>query len=165
MRPLKESTPHELYLRVSSVAKPMAPLRLYANVTGKFTVERELGEKVKDKLRDRILEQKRAERRTVMVPGLPQHEFYVPPVPLQFSDPPRSAPARVASPLPPAPPKEVCVPVHKRIIRCLALNPHLTADAVIKKVAGPNCGQNEKKELMVVINEVKFSSFILFRLF
>jgi hypothetical protein len=41
----------------------MAPLKLYANVTGKFMVERELGEKVQDKVRDRtqVAEKQRTE--------------------------------------------------------------------------------------------------------
>src|ERR1700729_530421 len=69
MRPLREGSPHELYLRSSSAAKPMAPLKLYANVTGKFTVERELGEKVQDKVRDRtqVAEKQRTERKVQML--------------------------------------------------------------------------------------------------
>ncbi|KAJ6609829.1 hypothetical protein B0H10DRAFT_450286 [Mycena sp. CBHHK59/15] len=50
MRPLKENSPHDLYLRASSATKPMAPLKLYANITGKFTVERDLAT-VQDKIR------------------------------------------------------------------------------------------------------------------
>ena len=47
----------------------MAPLKLYANVTGKFTVERELGEKVQDKVRDRtqVAEKQRTERKVQML--------------------------------------------------------------------------------------------------
>ncbi|KAH7919416.1 hypothetical protein BV22DRAFT_861485 [Leucogyrophana mollusca] len=64
MRSLKESTPHEIYLRVTSAANPMAPLQLYANVTGKFIVERQLVEKVTDKARQqiRVAEEGRSER-------------------------------------------------------------------------------------------------------
>jgi RNA polymerase II elongation factor ELL len=48
----QETTLHELYLRASSITKKTAPLKLYANVVGKFTVERELHDDVYDKLRE-----------------------------------------------------------------------------------------------------------------
>ncbi|KAF7376061.1 hypothetical protein MSAN_00020900 [Mycena sanguinolenta] len=54
MRPVKENYPHDLYLRASSAAKPMAPLKLYANITGKFTVERDLAQ-VQDIIRTTTL--------------------------------------------------------------------------------------------------------------
>ncbi|KAK7057265.1 hypothetical protein R3P38DRAFT_2840283 [Favolaschia claudopus] len=50
MRPAKENCPHDLYLRASSASKPMAPLKLHANITGKFVVERNLVN-VQDKIR------------------------------------------------------------------------------------------------------------------
>jgi len=52
MRHTQETTLHELYLRASSITKKTAPLKLYANVIGKFTVERELHDDVCDKLRE-----------------------------------------------------------------------------------------------------------------
>ena len=52
MRHAQETTLHELYLRASSITKKTAPLKLYANVVGKFTVERELHDDVCDKLRE-----------------------------------------------------------------------------------------------------------------
>src|ERR1700678_1627220 len=52
MRHAQETTLHELYLRASSITKRTAPLKLYANVVSKFTVERELHNDVCDKLRE-----------------------------------------------------------------------------------------------------------------
>ncbi|KAI6040202.1 hypothetical protein EDC04DRAFT_2894202 [Pisolithus marmoratus] len=65
----QESTPHEIYLRTSSAAKPNAPLKLYANVIGKFMVERQLGAKVTDGVRQRTMEAKKAhsERQAILL--------------------------------------------------------------------------------------------------
>ncbi|OBZ70678.1 hypothetical protein A0H81_09126 [Grifola frondosa] len=69
MQSLKEDSPHELYLRTSTASKPMAPLKHYANVTGKFTVVPVLNSKVEDKVRERTLksEQQRTGRQIVVV--------------------------------------------------------------------------------------------------
>jgi len=48
-----ENTHHELYLRASSATKKTAPLKLYANVVGKFTIkEREIANELRDKIRE-----------------------------------------------------------------------------------------------------------------
>ena len=73
MRPSKEFSPHELYLRSSSAAKPMAPLKLYATVTGKFNVERVLDSKITDKIRNQTqaLEKQRNERKIQVLDAPP----------------------------------------------------------------------------------------------
>ncbi|KAH8828329.1 hypothetical protein DL96DRAFT_1170089 [Flagelloscypha sp. PMI_526] len=40
MQPIKEESRHELYLRAASQSKPNAPLKLFANITGKCSVDR-----------------------------------------------------------------------------------------------------------------------------
>ncbi|KAJ6499398.1 hypothetical protein C8R45DRAFT_1211163 [Mycena sanguinolenta] len=72
MRPVKENYPHDLYLRASSAAKPMAPLKLYANITGKFTVERDLAQ-VQDIIRTTTLaaEKKKNTRGITRLDGPP----------------------------------------------------------------------------------------------
>lgn len=64
-----ENGNHELYIRVSQANKPSAPLKLYANVIGKFMVERQLGEKVQETVRDRTkqAEEARTERKTILL--------------------------------------------------------------------------------------------------
>ncbi|KAH9485346.1 hypothetical protein JR316_0002254 [Psilocybe cubensis] len=52
MNRLKETNTHEIFLRTSSASKKSAPLKLYANVVGKLTVERELGDEVRNKVRE-----------------------------------------------------------------------------------------------------------------
>ncbi|KAI0256024.1 hypothetical protein BJV78DRAFT_433618 [Lactifluus subvellereus] len=50
MRGDQESTPHELYLRSALASKINAPLKLYADIAGKFTVGRELNGKAESKV-------------------------------------------------------------------------------------------------------------------
>src|SRR5258708_39397787 len=50
MRGVQEFTPHELYLRSALASKINAPLKLYADIDGKFTVERELNGRTESKV-------------------------------------------------------------------------------------------------------------------
>jgi RNA polymerase II elongation factor ELL len=50
MRGVPESTQHELYLRSALASKINAPLKLYADIAGKFTVDRELNGKAESKV-------------------------------------------------------------------------------------------------------------------
>lgn len=187
MRPLKEGSPHELYLRSSSAAKPMAPLKLYANVTGKFTVERELGEKVQDKVHNRtiVAEKQRTERKVLMLdspPHIPQvngkkrkapnsvsssllkkaaHNDHI----RNVSSVSTAAPSRVASPLPPpastAPPttaKES--PTRRRMVQYLAIAPRST-DEVMRAVGGADCDSAKRRALFEILTEVCPSSLKL----
>ncbi|KAH7911033.1 hypothetical protein BJ138DRAFT_1151642 [Hygrophoropsis aurantiaca] len=157
MRSQKETSPHEIYLRSASAAKPMAPLKLYANVTGKFIVERELVGKVAQEVRKQtqVAQEKRSERQTILLDA--------PPVAVNgkatkrkqpgsstivkkaihgdtlrvHSTPSSGPPARKVSPLPQIPPSKVQdAAARKRLIHCLALTPRL-GDEVIKLVGGP----------------------------
>jgi len=175
MRPLKEGTPHELYLHASSAAKPMAPLKLYANVTGKFTVERELGEKVQDRIRESTLGavKQRSERKTILIdtpPDLhpvhgkkrkaPTSSMFRKPV--QQSDHLRNnagastaaLPARVSSPVPSQQTtKEGLIPVRKRLIHCLAVSER-SSDEVIQLVGGSDCDPSLRREVLGLLDEV-----------
>lgn len=75
MRPQQETAPHELYIRALSASKPnpTAPLKFYANVTGKFMIERKLGERVESVVRDKTAaaEKQRTERKTIMLDAPP----------------------------------------------------------------------------------------------
>ncbi|CAK5281462.1 unnamed protein product [Mycena citricolor] len=66
MRSTNEGQPHDLYLRASSAAKPMAPLKLYANITGRFTVERDL-DKIQTKMRSATRGAKEARHEIMML--------------------------------------------------------------------------------------------------
>ncbi|KAG5637996.1 hypothetical protein H0H81_002357 [Sphagnurus paluster] len=75
MRPLREETAHELYLRLHSASKPNSSLKLYANVTGKFSIERdELGSDLKDRIREKTKDaaKQRDDRRTKFIEAPPK---------------------------------------------------------------------------------------------
>ncbi|KAI0339830.1 hypothetical protein BDW22DRAFT_546547 [Trametopsis cervina] len=73
MRPHQEHSPHELYIRAVPANKTTAPLKFYANVTGKFMVERQLGARVENVVRDKTVaaEKQRTERKTIMLDAPP----------------------------------------------------------------------------------------------
>ncbi|KAL6305214.1 hypothetical protein BKA93DRAFT_237617 [Sparassis latifolia] len=82
MRLLKEDCPNELFLRTapnskSTHSKPTTPLKLYANVTGKGSINPQLGNKVHEKIRESTLmaEKQRTERKTILLevpPDMPK---------------------------------------------------------------------------------------------
>lgn len=176
MRPLKEDTPHELYLRTSSAAKQMAPLKLYANVTGKFTVERELGDKVKDMLRVKTSDaaKQRDDRRTKFIdapPTLPpsnSKKRKEPPTSSMFRNAIRPAdqaklnastsstatPARVSSPIPPRKKTSAAsATLRKRLVHCLAVSER-PRDQALKLVAGGDSDASTRRDVLELLEEV-----------
>jgi RNA polymerase II elongation factor ELL len=182
MRSQKEDSPHELYLRSSSAAKPMAPLKLYANVTGKFMVERELGEKVQDKVRDRtqVAEKQRTERKVQMLDSpldLPRANGKKRKAPSTSSSLLKQAahndhlrnissvssvvPSRVASPLPPSttaptastPTATKDSSIRRLMIQYLAISPRST-DEVMRAIGGADCDSATRRTLFEYLDEV-----------
>lgn len=170
MRPLKEASPHEIYLRMSSAAKPNAPLKYYADVTGKFIVERKLGEDVEDKLRGRtiVAEKHRLDRKAIYLDA--------PPVNLNTNKKRKEAPppARKTAPLPhrknlaapapsqsprvgsasPLPPTnsssgDAAQSLRNRLIHCLAIRPRST-----ETLTRMTNGGNSDKEYFDLLREV-----------
>ncbi|KAI9068285.1 hypothetical protein FKP32DRAFT_1600631 [Trametes sanguinea] len=167
----QENGPHELYLRMASAQKPMAPLKLYANVIGKFMVERQLGEKVEGSVRDRTLEAEklRTERKTVYLDTPPDLGHPTAkgkskkdaaaarrPAAASGSHSLSSARAsRVASPLPGAgshargSSSDISM-TRARLIHCLALRPR-TTEAVIQLCAGKNPAPQLEEDLLSLL--------------
>ncbi|KAI0355611.1 hypothetical protein OH77DRAFT_1424556 [Trametes cingulata] len=167
----QENGPHELYLRMASAQKPMAPLKLYANVIGKFMVERQLGEKVEGTVRDRTLEaeKQRTERKAIYLETPPNLSYPGAKGKARKDAPPLRRPAvasatsstrasRVASPLPGSSShangsaNEV-PPTKARLIHCLALKPR-TTEGVITMCAGRDPTPQMKKELLSLLQAV-----------
>jgi RNA polymerase II elongation factor ELL len=73
MRCVQESTPHELYLRSVLASKINAPLKLYADIAGKFYVERELNGKTESKVQQSTADAQKtkSERRIVVLDNPP----------------------------------------------------------------------------------------------
>jgi RNA polymerase II elongation factor ELL len=172
MRPQKESSPHELYLRAASAAKPMAPLKLYANVIGKFMVERQLGDKVTDKVRQQTMVAKaqHLERQAILldqppipVPSAKNAKRKVPgsgtvlkktPASDQLRLP--SSSSRKVSPLPQnTPSSKANADVRRRLVHCLAITPRL-ADDVVRMVGGANTSASVREDLLALLEDVCF---------
>ena len=70
---VQESTPHELYLRSALASKVNAPLKLYADIAGKFTVGRELNGKTESKVQQSTADARKtkSERRIVLLDNPP----------------------------------------------------------------------------------------------
>lgn len=172
MRPLKESTPHEIYLRTSSAAKPNAPLKLYANVMGKFIVDRQLGEKVTDKVRQQTIEAKKqhSERQTIMLDAplmsaagtknlkrkAPGSGTVVKKSAQRdtLRTPAASTPvARKISPIPQAASSKANADIRRRLIHFLAVENRET-DLAVSRVCGNNCDDTAKANLLSILEEV-----------
>jgi RNA polymerase II elongation factor ELL len=73
MRGVQESTPHELYLRSALASKVNAPLKLYADIAGKFYVKHELNGKAESKVQQSTADAQKTktERRIVLLDNPP----------------------------------------------------------------------------------------------
>ncbi|KAL4073800.1 hypothetical protein V8B97DRAFT_1936433 [Scleroderma yunnanense] len=174
MRSQKESSPHEIYLRTSSAAKPNVPLKLYANVIGKFMVERQLGAKITDGVRQRTIEAKKAhsERQAILLeqPPIPTPGFKpskrkapgtgtvvkksVPSMDQLRVASSSTAPPRKVSPLPHNPPSSKAnADVRRRLVHCLAIQSRLADDA-IRMVGGANISVQAREDLLGLLEDV-----------
>lgn len=172
MRPLKESSPHEIYLRTSSAAKPNAPLKLYANVMGKFIVDRQLGEKVTDKVRQQTIEAKKqhAERQTIMLDaplisaaGSKNLKRKTPGSGTvvkkgvqrdTLRTPAASTPvARKISPMPQTASSKANADIRRRLIHFLAVEDR-EADLTVSRVCGRDCDAMARANLLNILEEV-----------
>ncbi|KAJ7096420.1 hypothetical protein C8R44DRAFT_748873 [Mycena epipterygia] len=168
MRPLKENSPHDLYLRASSASKPMAPLKLYANITGKFTVERDLAT-IQDKIRSTTLgaEKTRKERGITMIDAPPpsaqtskkrkapsattNSSLFRKPVAVPQPQPRPSTSAPAASPLPaPAP---VPSPIRTAIIKALAVKER-SVDELLRLIPGENDVEKRRRKLLELLSQL-----------
>ncbi|KAI0769768.1 hypothetical protein BD413DRAFT_694384 [Trametes elegans] len=170
-----ENGPHDLYLRMASAHKPNAPLKMYANVIGKFMVERQLGEKVEGSVRDRTQEAEklRTERKTILLDtpldlGNPsskakgRRDASAPRRPAVASSSHSASAARgsrVASPLPGASSHANGSAVvdlsstRSRLIHCLALKPR-TTENVVRMCGGQDPPPQLVKELRALLSAV-----------
>lgn len=173
MNPLQEDSPHEIYLRTASVAKPNAPLKYYADITGKFMVRRELKEDVEDRMRGRtmVAEKQRLERHAIFLntppPDLdasgvskkrkdtaPKKAVAIPRRPV--APPTSSQSSRISSPLPPqsgSGSAETVQPLRNRLIHCLAVEPR-TTDDLLRMVYGAGSVASAHSEFLDLLKEV-----------
>jgi RNA polymerase II elongation factor ELL len=156
VRSAKENYPHDLYLRASSAAKPMAPLKLYANITGEFTVT------IQNQIRAPTVtaETKKNPRVATMLPGPPpgvsssqttkkgKSSGKAQSATSAFLKPiPQPRPSASTSPLPPATPS----PLRTAVVKALALKKR-SFDELVRLVE--NDGEKGKRELVELLNQV-----------
>ena len=171
MQSQSENIAHELYLRTSTASRPNAPLKLQANIVGKFIIAPKL-ERIQNKMRDtQAAAEKLKEERQIQRLSEP---LALPKPPTKKAKPatkklvkagagtashPRASP-RAGSTTPNLPPGEEAYEVYgetstrRRLIHCLALQPRDTAE-VMRLVVGRDGSPQEKKELTEILKTVR----------
>ena len=173
MRHAQETTLHELYLRASSVTKKTAPLKLYANVVGKFTVERELHDDVCDKLRESTQDavNQRMTRTTQFIktpPDIqPNNKKRKEPPSTMFRKPirqsnksistsgasnPANVPNRIST-LTAQGSRDGSMALRARVVHCLAIADR-TEDDLVRLVGGPDCSPSLRREIHDLLEQV-----------
>jgi len=164
MRYSEETTQNDLYLRTSSATKKNAPLKLFANVVGKFSVERELADPVRDKVRESTQDaaNQRNSRTTVFIdtpsdlPPTSGKKRKDPPAsmfrkPLRPSDKPKPAPVPVlANKLPPV---THVSPHRKHIVRLLAVRDR-TAEDIMNNLNTSEITPPSRREIQDLLEQV-----------
>ena len=175
MRHAQETTLHELYLRASSITKKTAPLKLYANVVGKFTVERELHDDVCDKLRESTQDavNQRMTRTTQFINVPPDIQSNSkkrkePPSPsTMFRKPIRQSDKLMSTSNLPIVPnrtstltaqgsKEGSMSLRTRVVYYLAIADR-TEDELVRLVGGPDCSPLLRREIHDLLEQVSES--------
>ncbi len=178
MQHSQENTIHELYLRASSATKKTAPLKLYATVVGKFAVERELADDLRDKIRESTQDAaaQRNNRTTVLLETPPDlsttasRKRKEPPTsssmfrkPLRPADKPKPVPTVVSKPSTASGStqrdRDSLVSLRKRMIQCLAVMER-TEETVIKLVAGSDPTASARRDVQSVLEEVCCPPFL-----
>ncbi|KAJ3502295.1 hypothetical protein NLJ89_g8958 [Agrocybe chaxingu] len=173
MNHLEEKSATELYLRSSSGAKKTTttPLKLHANVIGKFAVERELAD-VRERIREstQVATDQRNRPTTKFIDAPPDT---LPPPPKKknpssttlFRNPPR--PADRPKPAPPPPTatpnnrpssstptqRDGLVPLRKRLVHCLAISEKLE-DQLLKLLGASDRSSALRTEIFELLNEL-----------
>ncbi|CAA7263200.1 unnamed protein product [Cyclocybe aegerita] len=173
MNHLEEKSATELYLRSSSGAKKTTttPLKLHANVIGKFAVERELAD-IRDKIRESTqVATDQRNRPTTKFIDAPPDTLQPPPkkkTPSSttlFRNPPR--PADKPKPVPPPPTttpnnrpssstptqRDGLVPLRKRLVHCLAVSEKLE-DQLLKMLGASDRSSALRTEIFELLNEL-----------
>lgn len=175
MRYDKEKDNQELFIRTTMAARPNAPLKLNANVIGKFAVKQVLSDQISQRLHNSNAAVAKRPKIQVIEPSLtaavPQNSG--PPkkkVPKSTTTTGKSTPTIVKSyatptqtPVPTTTasassvslPKDVVLVYRQRLIHYLALGAAAEED-IFKEYGGKDIDRNTKAALTDILNEVPF---------
>ena len=169
MRFNREKDNHELFIRTTTAVRPNAPLKLNANVVGKFNVEHLL-DKVSKQLQESTAAaaKQKTERKTIMLSTPPvttttkssaakrktQTKTTIAPtkvitVTKNFSTQPTVPAASSSSTLP----EDTVQQLRQRLVHYLALGSGTAAD-VLKNVGGVEAEWDVKRKISELLNEV-----------
>lgn len=178
MRHSEETTIHELFLRASSASKKSAPLKLHANVIGKLTVERELVDEVRDKVRESTQDAaaQRNTRTTMFIetpPDIPNARKRKEPPSNMFHKPNRPSGALKVTPMTltssssssinksavsTQSQKEISNPARKRIIQHLSLNGEATEAKLFQMLGSSDSTSTAPRAFQDLLNQVSIHS-------
>lgn len=182
MQTFSETAPHELYLRSAPPNKPSTPLKLYANITGKILVERELDTRIEGRVRESTTQAAKAQKSkgirriegtpaTVQSPttssfGTSKKNGKKTGSGVTVKPAPRTQEIKArneGSPLARSPVTATSFddhPARAQMIRCLAVQSRTAAEA-IKAVGGASISESYAKELAELLEAVRHSLTIL----
>ncbi|KAI5120339.1 hypothetical protein M0805_009415 [Coniferiporia weirii] len=173
MRYNKEKDNQELFIRTTMSARPNAPLKLNANVVGKFLVERHLSDVAVQRVRDATAAaaKQKSERKTIMIDTPPTMPTVTQKSVVKRKGPPKSTPKSTptivksyAITVPPTSepggstssvsfPKETIALYRQRLIHYLALGAATQPD-VVKEVGGLEVDRDVRLKITEILNEV-----------
>lgn len=169
MRFNKEKENHELFIRTTTAVRPNAPLKLNANVVGKFNVERDLSEKLSKQIQEAsaAAAKQKTERRVIM---LDKPLTTTGKAPVKRKAPTKAAATKVMTvknvtapttntsvTQPAASPsslsQEMVLQLRQRLVHYLALG-SATAPDILKNVGGIETDWDVRRKIIEILNEV-----------
>lgn len=165
-QPAPENSVHDIYIRATSARQKNPPLKYYARVVGKFVVQRDRVEGVRDKIgRSRKdAEELRQQRRVQVIDGPPADVLVAgkrkdvkpkkpPPAPQRPTLTPSSnTPSSSSS----SSTSSLGSDFRSRLIQCLTTSPRTTEES-IKLLLGRNPNPDTRKEFIKLLAEVCYT--------
>lgn len=166
MNAVKENLHHELYIRAASAAKRNAPLKLHAHVVGKFQVERQLDNDVRNRLRQstKNLQEQRQERGIIQLPaplGPPSKSSKKAAVarPSHLVVDHVASSSRESTSFSNRSRKEPSKSVRRRMMQLLAVSDR-TSDEILRLLGGPECSLSDRSDLLDLLEQASHHSAV-----
>ncbi|KAF8744948.1 hypothetical protein AX14_012772 [Amanita brunnescens Koide BX004] len=160
MNAAKENLHHELYIRAASAAKRNAPLKLHAHVVGKFQVERQLDNDVRNRLRQstKTLQAQRQERgivqlETPLVPPSKSSKKTTAARPSHLVVDHVTSSSRESTSASNRNRKELSKSMRRRMMQFLAVSDR-TSDEILRLLGGPECSSSDRSNLLDLLEQV-----------